>query len=482
LTESWPARLRPGNWPVRWRLAGVSAGLTLVILLAFGAVIGQVATSRIRDDFNRQVSGAAQSLAGEIRIISTPLSTYFHRPNLDDYVRPDGASARVFDASGNLLKESTGASALGPPPNRLGLSTHGQMRVATAAVTSETGAPTGYVQYGRNVAHVDSTVDRLWLFIAAGILGGTLLASLGGVAIASRAMRPISALTATARAIAATGDPSRRMPDPRVDDEVGELARTLEEMLRSLDAARTEREAAMKKQREFVADASHELRTPLTSVLANLELLEASLQDPGDDDDRAMVDSALRSSRRMSRLVADLLLLARADAGRLGQRRPCDLAEVAGNAAAEVAPMLGDRALEIENGQPLAIEGNPDELHRMVLNLLDNAVRHTPAGARIELRARREDGRAVLEVADDGPGIPQRMREQVFDRFVRGEGPADTAIGGGSGLGLAIVRAVATSHGGTVEAGESEAGGALFRIRLPMANPERRLSAALERL
>jgi signal transduction histidine kinase len=467
---------------VRWRLAATSAGLTLVILLVFGAVIGQVATSRIRDDFNREVSGAGQSLASEIRIISTPISTYLHGPNLDDYVRPDGASARVFDASGNLLKKSTGASALGPSPNRLGLSTHGQMRVATAAVTSETGAATGYVQYGRSIAHVDSTVDRLWLFIAAGILGGTLMASLAGVAIASRAMRPISALTATAREITATGDPSRRMPEPRVDDEVGELARTLEGMLRSLDAARAEREAAMKKQREFVADASHELRTPLTSVLANLELLEAALREPGQDEDRAMVDSALRSSRRMSRLVADLLLLARADAGRIGQRRPCDLAEIAGNAAAEVAPVLGDRRLEIENGRPLTIEGNADELHRMVLNLLDNAVRHTPAGASIDLRLRRDEGQAVLEVADDGPGVPPHLREQIFDRFVRGDGPADTAVGAGSGLGLAIVRSVATSHGGTVEAAESTNGGALFRIRLPMSNPERRLNAALERL
>jgi two-component system, OmpR family, sensor kinase len=480
LAARWPSRLRPSTWPVRWRLAATSAGLTLAILLVFGAVIGQVASSRIRDDFNRQVSGAAQSLAGEIRIISTPLSTYFEGPRLDDYVRPDGASARVFDASLTLLKESTGASALGPPA--AGLSTHGQMRVATAAVTSETGATTGYVQYGRNVAHVDSTVDRLWLFIAAGILGGTLLASLAGVAIASRAMRPISALTAAAREIAATGDPSRRMPEPQVDDEVGELARTLEEMLRSLDAARTEREAAMKKQREFVADASHELRTPLTSVLANLELLEASLREPDQDENQAMVDSALRSSRRMSRLVADLLLLARADAGRIGRRRPCDLAEIAGNAAAEVAPVFGDRQLEIENGQPIVVDGNPDELHRMVLNLLDNAVRHTPAGARIELRLRRDNGQAVLEVADDGPGIPPHLREQIFDRFVRGEGPADTAVGAGSGLGLAIVRSVATSHGGTVEAAESGAGGALFRIRLPTANPERRLNAALERL
>ena len=462
----WPTRLRPGSWPVRWRLAGVSAGLTLVILLVFGAVIGQVATSRIRDDFNREVSGAAQSLAAEIRIVSTPISTFFRGPKLDDYVRPDGASARIFDVNGNLLKESTGASKLGPPT--AGLSNYGQMRVATAWVTSDTGATTGYVQYGRSIAHVDSTVDRLWLFIAAGILGGTLLASLGGLAIASRAMRPISALTLTARQIAATGDPSRHMPDPKAEDEVGELAHTLEQMLRSLDAARTEREAAMKKQREFVADASHELRTPLTSVLANLELLQASLRDSRQEENRAMTDSALRSSRRMSRLVGDLLLLARADAGRVGKHRPCDLAEIAGNAAAELAPVLGDRRLEIENDNPLPVHGNPDELHRLVLNLLDNAGRYTPPGARIELRLRRQGADAVLEVADDGPGISPQLRGQVFDRFVRGDGPADTAVGPGSGLGLAIVRAVAASHGGTVEVSESTSGGALFRVRLPL--------------
>jgi two-component system, OmpR family, sensor kinase len=475
------ARLRPSSWPVRWRLAGVSAGLTLAILLLFGAVIGQVATSRIRDDFNREVRGAAQALAGEFRIVYTPLGTISLQrgPQLDDFVRPDGASARVFDVNGNLIKQSSDASALGPPT--AGLSDHGQMRVATARITSDTGLTTGYVQYGRSIAHVDSTVDRLWLFIAAGILGGTLLASLAGVAIASRAMRPISALTVTARKIAATSDPSRHMPDPKVDDEVGELARTLEQMLRSLDAARNEREAAMRKQRAFVADASHELRTPLTSVIANLELLQASLEEPRREDDRAMVDSALRSSRRMSRLVTDLLLLARADAGRTSRHRPCDLAEVAGNAALEVTPVLGDRELQIENEVALPVEGNPDELHRMVLNLLDNAARYTPSGARVELRLRSEGDDAVVEVADDGPGIPAAMRDQVFDRFVRGDGPADTAVGAGSGLGLAIVRAVASSHGGTVEVSESDRGGALFRIRLPLRF-ERSGTPALEQL
>ena len=302
------------------------------------------------------------------------------RAPLTDFVLPDDASARVFDIDGNFLDANDGATPTGSAQAR---------DPDTAACGSrpnrsvdENGTTTGYVQYGRSIAHVDATIDRLWLFIVAGILGGTLLASFAGVAIAGRAMRPIASLTATAREIATTRDPSRRMPEPAVDDEVGELALTLEQMLRSLDAARAEREGAMQKQREFVADASHELRTPLTSVLANLELLQASLGGPDQAEDREVVDSALRSSRRMSRLVGDLLLLARADAGRLDEHSRCDLAEIAGDAAAEAAPLMGDRTLTVDNDRPLRVEGSADELHRMVLNLLDNAARHTPAGSR----------------------------------------------------------------------------------------------------
>jgi two-component system, OmpR family, sensor kinase len=473
--------LHPGTWPLRWRLAAVSASLTLIILMLFGAVIGGVATQRIRDDFNSEVRSAVRILASEIKIEYGAFRTYVQEgPRLNDFVLPDDASARVLDVRGELLKKSTGAADLGPP--QAGLSDHGDIRVATEPIVDDSGTTTGYVQYGRNVEHVDSTVDRLWLFIAAGIFFGTLLASFAGVAIARRAMRSIASLTATAREIATTRDPSRRMPRPAVEDEVGELALTLEQMLRSLDAARAEREGAMRKQREFVADASHELRTPLTSVLANLELLQASLEAPGQAEDREIVDSALRSSRRMSRLVGDLLLLARADAGRLDKHRRCDLAEVAGDAAAEAAPLMGERTLTVDNDRPLRVEGSPDELHRMVLNLLDNAARHTPAGATIELSLRDENGDAVVEVADDGPGIPLAMREQIFDRFVRGEGPGDTARGTGTGLGLAIVSAVTASHGGTVDAIESGSGGALFRIRIPLADSEQVVTKPLKAL
>jgi two-component system OmpR family sensor kinase len=459
----------PKSWPVRWRLAAVSSSLTLVILVLFGGAIGKIATDRIRDDFNGEVSSAVQILAGQIQIVYPPFGEPEARegPQLNAFVLPDDASARVYDSGGNLVNSSTDAAQMGPL--KPGITDFKGMRVATEAILGETQSTTGYVQYGRSLDHVEATIDRVWLLIVGGILGGTLLAVFAGVAIARRAMRPIASLTTTAREIAATRDPSKRMPEPTAEDEVGELARTLEEMLRSLDAASAEREGVMQRQREFVADASHELRTPLTSVLANLELLQASLDGAGQGEHREIVDSALRSSKRMGRLVADLLLLARADAGRQDPHRRVDLAEIAGDAAAEVAPLIGTRELAIDIDRPLWLEGSRDELHRMILNLLDNAIRYTPSRSRVELALREEDGDAVVEVADDGPGIPESMRTQVFDRFVRGQRSADTAPGTGTGLGLAIVSAVVDSHGGSVEATESEQGGARFVVRIPLA-------------
>jgi two-component system, OmpR family, sensor kinase len=474
-TAAWLRRVvHPRAWPVRWRIAAVSSGLTLVILMVFGGVIGQIATSRIRDDFNNEVNSAVEILQQELHITTSLAGEQIVQPHeLGAYVLPDDAEIRVFDQTGRVLANTTfpgterpNTASLGEP--ELGTVERNGMRIETA-VLRENGVDLGYVQYGRSTAHVEDTIDRIWLLIVAGIFGGTALASLAGVAIAARAMRPIAQLTASAREVSETRDPSHHMPRPPVEDEVGELADTLEQMLRSLDAARAEREQAMQQQREFVADASHELRTPLTSVLANLELLQASLGGPGQAEDREVVDSALRSSRRMSRLVSDLLLLARADAGRMAAHQRVDLAEVAGDAALEAAPLMGRRRFVIDNDRPLRVEGSSDELHRMILNLLDNAARHTPERATIELRLSEQGRDAVVEVADDGPGIPENMRTQIFDRFVRGEGPADTARGTGTGLGLAIVSAVAASHGGSVEATESPSGGALFRARIPIA-------------
>ena len=451
--------------PVRWRIAITTAGLTLLILVCFALVLGQVVGNRIRSDFRDELRSAARSLAAETSVSTDPVygEIVQKSPPLRAFALPEDAQIKVLDQYGRPLAGTNPGIGLGAPTR--GIHDVGDLSVATEPITAVGSLP-AYVQYARPDAGTSDTVSRLWFFLGAGVLGGTLLALLAGLAVADRAMRPVKALTGLASRISRTRDPSERIPVPATDDEVGELARTMDGMLQALDEAHSEREQSLERQREFVADASHELRTPLTSIHANLELLQAA--EVGSADDKHAVDSALVSTKRMSGLVSDLLLLARADAGRKAATKDLDLATIAAGALEEVQPIAGGRRIESHLDGPLPLEGNPDELHRLIRNLLENAVRHTPEQTTVELTARRDGDEALLEVLDDGPGIPADMEDQVFDRFVRGEGPADTASGGGSGLGLAIVRAVAESHGGSVSAGRSIYGGARFSVRLPL--------------
>lgn len=455
-------RFSPRRWPVRWRIAAVSAGLTFLILLGFAVIVGRLAQERLKSDFEQEVETTANRLATEIGL-GDP------RNVLERMVTTSDGLIRVVDDAGNPINGVPGGPLFGPPDPEL--KRVGPYEVAAQQVVTNQLGRRIFVQYAESHRSIDATVSRLWLFLGGGVAGGTILALLAGLWIANRAMSPIAALTAAAREIAATRDPSLRLPRPEADDEVGELAQTLDEMLRQLDAARGETQQMMQAQRDFVADASHELRTPLTSILANLELLQARLEDRGEDGEEAeIVAGALGSSRRMRRLVSDLLLLARADAGRSGPRRPCDLAEIAAAALAEVAPVGRDHDLRLEADAAVPVDGNPDDLHRLALNLLENAVRHTPSGTRVSARAAVRDGEAVLEVSDDGPGI-EGDGVQLFERFVRGDGPADMTVDSGTGLGLAIVRAVANSHGGAVDVGRSPQGGARFTVRMPLGEP-----------
>jgi signal transduction histidine kinase len=452
--------------PIRWRLAGVSALLTFTILCAFALVVGSLTVHRIRTNFDREVAVSGDNLAGLLHpeVTGTYIEGFKLRlsspTDLNRLAESDDAVIRIMSESGKLLESTSHAPELGllSETNARGYRVH----TTPVAVSGPVGG-TVIVQYGRRLSDLDATIARVELLLLLGVMAGTALALLAGIAIARRAMAPIAELTSAAEQIARTRDPSLRIPEPAADDEVAELARTLEGMLRELDAAHAETEQTLARQRQFVADASHELRTPLTSVLANLELLSESLH--GEEADAAR--SALRSSRRMRRLVADLLLLARSDVGRIVRREPCDLAQIVVEAAAELGPVSEQHEISID-AQPVVVKASRDELHRLALNLIENALRHTPAGTEIRVSTSTDDnGRAQLVVEDDGPGVPDRLADSLFERFVRGAGDR----GGSFGLGLAIVRAVAESHGGSVSVEQRHPGaerpGARFVVSLP---------------
>jgi signal transduction histidine kinase len=191
------------------------------------------------------------------------------QPNLDLYGRPQRAVIRVLAEGGTVIGGTSGGPDLGEPVE--GTVDVGVHRVRTRRVGFGYGS--GFIQYARRLSEVDATVRSVRVFLLFGVLAGSSVALAAGLLLARRAMAPIAALTATTREIARTRDPNRRVPVPEAKDEVSELARTLEEMLRALESSRAEGAAMLSRQRQFVADASHELRTPLTAVLANLELL-----------------------------------------------------------------------------------------------------------------------------------------------------------------------------------------------------------------
>ncbi|HEX3802646.1 MAG TPA: HAMP domain-containing sensor histidine kinase [Solirubrobacteraceae bacterium] len=462
--------------PVRWRLGGGSAALTFVILAGVATVTDALTDRHISSAFYQTEAGASQQFAGQIGATQSGKAVSCNLA-ITSFGAPDGAEIRLFARrTGKLLCSSQMNLALTVPlnetpvfraPGHAGETyVENGYRVNTQLVSWKPRGQ-GLMLYAVPLSTLNETLREVRIYLGGGVLAGSILALLAGLLVAQRAMRPVVELTEAAREIERTRDPTLRIPHPEAEDEVAELARTLESMLGALDAARSESEAALVRQREFVADASHELRTPLTSVLANLELLADELG--GEQADSAK--SALRSTRRMRRLVADLLLLARADVGRQPQRRHNDLADRLTDAAAELGPGLDDHEVTID-AEPALVEGLTDDLHRLVLNLLENALNHTPTGTHIRACTSTRDGRPTLVVEDDGPGIPPELQDRVFERFVRGGGDAGPGPRG-TGLGLAIVNAVAASHGANVTLTSlPELHGTRFEVVFPSAPVE----------
>jgi heavy metal sensor kinase len=289
-----------------------------------------------------------------------------------------------------------------------------------------------------------------------------LLGSVGaGWLLSSVALHPVRAMQRSAQRISAS-NLAERLPVPPGHDEIAALARLLNELFARL-------EASFEQVKRFTADASHELKTPLSLIRLHAERLGQSPRLA--EADRAELEGQIEEITRLNKLVESLLLLAKADAGslRLDRRleNPATFFEEFAEDAAALAEDAG-RRVEVAMNEPGAVFFDPALVRQVLLNLLSNAVRHTPAGGAIVLSSRidRESWRFAIE--DEGPGVPPDHLERIFERFVRGPG-AEARAPGGSGLGLAIARSIVEAHGGTIHAELRAEGGLRVIVRMPSA-------------
>jgi signal transduction histidine kinase len=321
----------------------------------------------------------------------------------------------------------------------------------------------GYLLVGQPLFGIQSQLDALRLFLIAGAFLAIAGAGAASWFVAGRALRPLVAMSSTAEDIGRTQDLSRRLPESAPDDEVGRLQKSFNQMLRQLEDAYHRLQSALVAQRRFVADASHELRTPLTTIRGNVGLL-LKRDDITADDRVAALNDIAGESERMSRMVQDLLTLARADAGYHLDKTLIDLLPIVQEVSRQAQTLQPSRRIELFDGVPAPMHGNSDAIKQLLWILVDNAFKHTREGGHVQLRLENGNRAVRLAVADDGPGIPNEDLERIFERFYQ----SDAARSGeGTGLGLAIARWIAQEHGGRVYASNNPQGGAAFTVEFP---------------
>ncbi len=323
------------------------------------------------------------------------------------------------------------------------------------AVIWNTAREPGVAAAMQSTAVIDEQIQGVQTALGFASIITLLAAAIVGWAVAGRALRPLNSLIATADDIEDTGDLRRRLKPAKRKDEVQRLTRSFNGMLDRLEGSTRQIEESLERQRRFVADASHELRTPLTTIRSNAGFL-AERPDAVEKDRLEAAQDIVAEADRMARLVGDLLTLARADADVDFRHVRVDLQAI----AQEVARQTGD-AVALE-AHPVAVNGDPDLLTRLLWILVDNARRHGAPPVEISVTT---DTEAVISVSDHGPGIPPAERERVFERFHRADWARATP---GAGLGLAIAREIALRHGGSISAGSAPSGGARIEVRIPI--------------
>jgi two-component system OmpR family sensor kinase len=341
----------------------------------------------------------------------------------------------------------------------------GDFQYRAGVVRAESGFTLIFAQPMREVTTATRAMTRRLL-----LTGGVVLI-VGSAAVwytVRRGLRPVDDMIETASAIA-DGDLTRRVPPADPDSELGQLGTALNHMLTSLEGSFAAETRANETLKRFVADASHELRTPLAAIAGYTELYrKGALADPAST--THAIGRIEAESKRMRRLVEDLLVLARLDLAQTMERGPVEVRGIALDAVADSLAIDPSHPITVVAPEEVWIEGDGGKITQILANLLANVRSHTRPGTDASIEVRRQGGDAVIEVHDQGGGFPAPI-ERIFDRFYRAD-PSRSRKSGGSGLGLAIVEAITRAHGGTVEAANDPEGGARVTVRLPGVKPE----------
>ena len=333
-------------------------------------------------------------------------------------------------------------------------------RIITWPSRDEDGEPF-FVVVGQSLKDLERAQKQMLVLLAVSNPIALVLASLGGLWIANKALRPVDRLTRAAERIG-RGNLSERVEESESHDELGRLAATFNEMISKL-------EQAFERERRFTADASHELKTPLAVLRGDIEV--ALRRDRSTEEYKRVLASSLEEIARLTKLADDLLTLARSDAGeQVLELEPVRLDSLAAEARSFIQPLAAASGIALNHEAPPApvvIEGDAKRLKQLFVNLLDNAIKYTASGGSAQLRLSVEDGAALIEVSDTGRGIPKDALPRIFERFYRQSDPRDSRVTG-FGLGLAISKWIVDAHNGSIEAESEEGRGSRFIIRLPL--------------
>lgn len=455
--------------PIRIRLTVWYTFLLGIILVTFSVLLFLVLKFSLHAQVDRNLEDRAQQIGAGIQAetiinletgeVFLPQLNVFSSPAIFiQVIRIDGTLVSSTNSSGTAYfpanKQILEANKAGKPIFRTVIVEDMPLRVYSTPIIVGSRA-VGAVQVGQSIKVIETTLQQVLFLLTAGTVAALVLAGLVGAFLAWTALNPIEKIHQAAARIVSAQDLKQRLPVSKTNDEIGRLTATINNMLERLDNF-------FEAQVRLSADVSHELRTPLTIIRGNIDLLRRGAADnPAElKETLAIIDGELD---RMSRIVADLLLLSQADAGLTLRMQPVELDTIILDVYRQAQVVVNGVNLQLGHEDLAVVQGDPDRLKQLLINLVTNAIKHTPAGGKVTISLHREAEWVRITVADTGRGIATNALPHIFERFYR----AKDIDSKGTGLGLSIAQWIAEAHGGQITV-ESELGkGSTFTLWLP---------------